>query len=103
LIIAIIVLGLAAWGAELRRRSTFYRARASWHLQEERKSENNFATIASCGSWGTDPDGRPRQQRLLATCRKTTDYHSEMREKYEYAASHPWECIPADARAPAED
>ena len=99
--VAIVLIGLAIWGQETRQRSGRYRSLASWHAQEEQRCKKTFAQIVSCGtSMGIDLDGRDIRQHLIVEWRERMDYHSKMREKYEYAGAHPWKLVASDPPAP---
>ena len=101
LMAAVALIGLATWGQELRQRSVLYHSRASWHAQEENQCERKFARIITCGTtMGTDLDGRDIRNRLLVDWEARMHYHSQMKEKYEFASAHPWELVAPDPPAP---
>jgi hypothetical protein len=102
LIVAVTLIGLAAWGKEMRRRSASYFAQVLHHSQEEQLYDKEIHSIFACGTWGGDtPEENLANQNFAAkSCQKRSEYHAAMKRKYDRAARYPWLSVDPDAPQP---
>jgi len=102
LMIAVILMGGAVWGVEMRRRSASYSAQVAYHVQEVQKNEKLFGSLVRCGTWGgsTDEENEAIQKCVLKSVRDRSEYHGLMKDKYQHAAAHPWDRVDPDPPEP---
>jgi len=113
LIVVAIVAVLLAGGigaTRLVRRSRHFRQLAVSHANEERLLPRLVAKkVAILGMAETFAERHSRKEyegylkadiRFMEYLRLLIAYHARMKQKYERAASHPWEFVPPDPPAP---
>ena len=101
-----LLLGVVTWGLRLRRLSREYRAQAQLHaarrfyLDAMTRSREGLLEMNRQSQGREKGDWDPDERRELEALAKQVEHQSYMVQKYEYAASHPWEAVPSGPREP---
>src|SRR4051812_43903738 len=94
--IAVVAGLLGAWfeGSKWKRWSVFYEGKGWGHFWEEAKAQRDLVETERMRLPDpSDEDQLRSRAAFLSYCRDKVDYHARMRQRYERAASHPWEDV----------
>jgi hypothetical protein len=100
-IVAISAVTLFGFTWRLRDVRDDYRQAALYHVAHEETEKKQVLGMAKLREKGYGNDQRFQLIERLAGLR--LKYHTEMRQKYESAAEHPWESVPADPPEPRDE
>lgn len=98
LVIAAIPLGFLARALDTRSRSRL--SDAAFHTRREGEERTNLRVIDQIRCDETHIEDDRSLQLMEKASRLRVKYHAEMKQKYQRAATHPWESAPYDSGEP---
>jgi hypothetical protein len=113
--VVVAVVGAVCWGVLMKLRSDRYRSLARKYAADEKATLENIvefkndiipifrqdiSTSAGVEEWTYHRSELEELHLLLDNCKKWAPYYARMRQKYEYAADHPWLSVLPDPPEP---